>query len=389
MAYFTQAGAHQAYSQSDFQKGDRSSKRSFQQQSDASSSGYSGPGTETYAQSAYDSNLYAAPSGGFAPQPSEYEPPKTQRDWSRSFGMLGGVASVILTIGAVYWGYDLITRDVTGIPVVRASEGPLRVSPESPGGRQADNQGLAVNDVAANGTAAAPADRLTLAPAELDLSEDDKTFAQLSQIETLQASEDLQLETAQVIESVPNRVAQGVQSGDIDALVAQLTEGAEPIQVPLAGDVPAIQTASAQIVQPQPLTEIEPVVASNALGSAPRVRVSLRPVLRPVSLAAAPVQAAVQPSANEVDPSTLPAGTRLAQLGAYDSADVARTEWNRISARFSDYLDGKQRVIQRAEKGGRTFYRLRAMGFEDLSAARRFCAALVAGRADCIPVTTR
>ncbi len=388
MAYFTQAGAHQAYSQSDFQNGDRSSKRSFQQQSDSSSSGYSGPGTETYAQSAYDPDLYAAPSDGFAPQPSEYEPPKAQRDWSRSLGMLGGVASVFLTIGAVYWGYDLITRDVTGIPVVRASEGPLRVSPESPGGRQADNQGLAVNDVAANGTAAAPADRLTLAPAEQGLSADDKTFAQLSQIETLQASEDLQLETAQVIEPAPNRVAQRVQSGDIDALVAQLTEGAEPIQIPLSGETARVQTASAQIIQPQPLTEIEPVVASNALGTAPRV--SLRPVLRPVRLASAPVQsAAVQSSSNEVDPSSLPTGTRLAQLGAYDSADVARTEWNRISARFSDYLDGKQRVIQRAEKGGRTFYRLRAMGFEDLSAARRFCAALVAGRADCIPVTTR
>ncbi|HBS49363.1 MAG TPA: sporulation protein SsgA, partial [Rhodobacteraceae bacterium] len=33
--------------------------------------------------------------------------------------------------------------------------------------------------------------------------------------------------------------------------------------------------------------------------------------------------------------------------------------------------------------------RLRAMGFDDISDARRFCSALVAGGADCIPVTTR
>ncbi len=46
-------------------------------------------------------------------------------------------------------------------------------------------------------------------------------------------------------------------------------------------------------------------------------------------------------------------------------------------------------MIQKAESGGRTFYRLRAMGFADLSDARRFCSALVAGNADCIPVTTR
>jgi hypothetical protein len=90
-----------------------------------------------------------------------------------------------------------------------------------------------------------------------------------------------------------------------------------------------------------------------------------------------------------VSPDSLPAGTRLAQLGAYESAEVARAEWDRISGRFGDYLEGKKRVIQRAESGGRTFYRLRAMGFADLSDARRFCSALVAGNADCIPVTTR
>jgi hypothetical protein len=91
----------------------------------------------------------------------------------------------------------------------------------------------------------------------------------------------------------------------------------------------------------------------------------------------------------EVDASSLPAGTRLAQLGAYESADVARAEWDRIHGKFPDFLDDKQRVIQRAESGGRIFYRLRAMGFADLADARRFCSALVAGRADCIPVTTR
>ena len=60
-----------------------------------------------------------------------------------------------------------------------------------------------------------------------------------------------------------------------------------------------------------------------------------------------------------------------------------------LSGRFSDYLAGKKRVIQRAESGGRIFYRLRAMGFADLADARRFCSALVAENADCIPVVTR
>lgn len=397
MAYFTQAGAHQAFSQSGFQRQESTQSDTYRHPSDAGQSGYSGPGTEVYAQSAYDSNLYATPTNGMGAQGGgqDYMPPAAKRDWARSLGLLGGVASLALAIGVGYWGYNLITRDVTGIPVVRAAEGPLRVSPSAPGGRPADNQGLAVNAVAATGTAEAPADRLTLAPAELDLSADDKTFAQLSDIETLNTPVDLDLAVAEVEPIQPAaRVAGGVQSNDIDALVAQLTAGVEPI-AGLSADAAVTQVAAPApaIVPPAPLTQIEPVVAS-AVFDAPGVRVSLRPNARPAgftpaSLSVAETSATVESAGLDVDPASLAAGTRLAQLGAYESSDVAKTEWTRISARFSDYLTGKQRVIQRAESGGRTFYRLRAMGFEDLSDARRFCAALVAGSADCIPVTTR
>ncbi|HHB81454.1 MAG TPA: SPOR domain-containing protein, partial [Aliiroseovarius sp.] len=91
----------------------------------------------------------------------------------------------------------------------------------------------------------------------------------------------------------------------------------------------------------------------------------------------------------EVDASQIAAGTRLVQLGAFDGQDVARAEWNKIAARFPEMLEGKERVIEQAQSGGKTFYRLRAMGFDDLSDARRFCATLMAGQAACIPVVTR
>jgi hypothetical protein len=77
------------------------------------------------------------------------------------------------------------------------------------------------------------------------------------------------------------------------------------------------------------------------------------------------------------------------QFGAYDSPEIAREQWTKLAARFSEYLDDKDRVIEEATSGGRVFYRLRAHGFEDLSESRRFCAALVAEGADCIPVVSR
>ncbi|MFN4173394.1 MAG: SPOR domain-containing protein, partial [Pseudorhodobacter sp.] len=75
--------------------------------------------------------------------------------------------------------------------------------------------------------------------------------------------------------------------------------------------------------------------------------------------------------------------------GAYDSVETARQEWDRLGARFGDLLIGKSRIVQAAQSGGRTFYRLRANGFADEADQRRFCSALLSEQAACIPVTVR
>ena len=90
-----------------------------------------------------------------------------------------------------------------------------------------------------------------------------------------------------------------------------------------------------------------------------------------------------------MDPAALEPGTRLVQFGAFDSDKEARAEWLRLAGRFGDLMAGKAMVIQAAESGGRTFFRLRAHGFENEDDARRFCSALVAENASCIPVAHR
>lgn len=313
-------------------------------------------------------------------------------DLTKTLGFLGAVASLALVVGVGVWGYKLVARDVSGVPVVRSLEGPMRVQPDNPGGQAAVNQGLAVNAVAANGIASDPADRLTLAPMSLSLAEDDVPVTEMATSEAV-APVATQTETA------PAGEAAATQATEIDALVAALTAGVTPMTTTQGGTGTTLASASApSIVQPAPL---QAVISENALDvaptptpavlNAPGVKVSLRPLVRPArfSLSQSGAASSQGRSTLEADAASLPAGTRLAQLGAYESAEVARAEWDRIHGRFEDYLDGKKRVIQKAESGGRTFYRLRAMGFDDLSGARRFCATLVAGNADCIPVTTR
>ncbi len=307
----------------------------------------------------------------------EIYPPEEGAPLATALNAAGALASLALIVGIGVWGYKLVMRDVSGVPVVRALEGPMRVQPDDPGGREADHQGLAVNAVAAQGTAAAPADRLTLAPRPVDLVEEDRPRPAAADT-VAPRSQAPGPKTASAPAEAANSVDE-IKTGTVQSMVDQLI--AEVMPAPTQGEAKVIQ-AAARIVQPAPL-------AVPAVVKGPGPARSLRPRPRPVH-ARQPV-AAPQPArpAPEVEAASLPAGTRLAQLGAYESVEVARQEWDRLAGRFGDYLQDKSRVIQKASSGGRTFYRLRALGFEDLSDARRFCSVLVAEKADCIPVTAR
>lgn len=285
--------------------------------------------------------------------------------------LLGAVTSLALVVGVGVWGYKLVMRDVSGVPVIRAAQGPMRVQPEDPGGRQALHQGLSVNDVAAEGTAAKPADRLILAPEPLDLTLEDTQLARLEDRSTTVTVGEAESGEDVAQDEAPMRFA------SVEALADKLAEGVEPLQ-----ELPA-----AEPVEEEELEERDSPPVEGGIGR------SLRPKTRPSSLVTSPegvaMAAVANASARDVDPSTIPVGTRLAQLGAFASHEVAVQEWDKLADRFDEYLEDKDRVIEKATSGGRTFYRLRAMGFADLSDARRFCSALVAERAECIPVVTR
>ena len=317
-------------------------------------------------------------------------------DMSKIINGAGALVSLALIAGLGWWGYHLLMRDVTGVPVVRALEGPMRIAPEDPGGASAQYQGLAVNNVAAVGEAEAPADRLVLAPKPTLLRPEDQTtqsleaLASTAEIQVPQSA-DTMAEPQDGIASPPAaKDAEPVQTPDqtpdqasvIEATLKQLT-GDET--GPTSGESPPGATMQASV-------DVVPT-------DTPGVTRSLWPLARPKGLSV-PAAASVQPVSSAPDstapdnvpslnPADIPAGTRLVQLGAFDSVEIAKAEWQKISDRFEDFMAGKKRVIEKAQSGGKVFYRLRAHGFEDLSDARRFCSALLAGKANCIPLTTR
>ncbi len=275
----------------------------------------------------------------------------------------GAALSLALILGVGFWGYKLIVRDVSGIPVVRAMEGDMRVLPDNPGGDVALHTGLAVNEVAASGEAAGPEDRLVLAPRTAGL-----------------AAEDLEVQTVTAV-AVDDAVATATAEDDIATLAAQLSALAPAPLAPLAevADDPAATTPTVAIIP----------------ASVPGVATSLRPAVRPVSLqrVSAPAPAATtttqtRPAEAAVAAPTFPAGTNLVQLGAFPSPTLAAQEWDRLQGQFGQLMAERENFIEVSNQSGGTWYRLRASGFADRAEARRLCAALQAEGANCIAVVT-
>ena len=294
----------------------------------------------------------------------------------RTVALAGAVTSLALLVGFAVWGYRLAVRDVTGVPVIEAMEGPMRIAPEDPGGEIADHQGLAVNEVAAEGVAAPPPERLVLAPRPVELSPEDMAgLADLPPASSLPVA-------------APGTALPG--AADLALAAAPPEESASPTAI-------AVEAALAEALgmPPDPVADEalapieEPVVELADVDGV--MTASPRPRARPTRAAPAPEATAadVIPAPTEVDPATIPVGTRLVQFGAFDTADAARAEWVRLTGQFGDLMTGKSLVLQPAESGGRTFYRLRALGFDDEDDARRFCSAFVARDATCIPVPQR
>ncbi|MFN3525949.1 MAG: SPOR domain-containing protein, partial [Paracoccus sp. (in: a-proteobacteria)] len=91
---------------------------------------------------------------------------------------MGAVASVGLMVGLLAWGWQLVSRDVSGVPVITAIVGEARTAPDEPGGRLTPHTGLAVNNVA-GGEAPSPTQQVAIAPPSVELAPGDVSMGQL------------------------------------------------------------------------------------------------------------------------------------------------------------------------------------------------------------------
>lgn len=141
------------------------------------------------------------------------------------------------------------------------------------------------------------------------------------------------------------------------------------------------------------ISGLRAAVAPPAAVMAPPVSPTVAPVAPPAAAPVAPPAPEPAPAATPVVAAT-PAPARPAtsgrvqvQLGALSSEEAARTEWERLSRRAPELLQGRTPIILRLERGGQpTLYRLRTSGLPDQDAARDFCEQMRGRGGACVPV---
>ena len=283
------------------------------------------------------------------------------------FYWTGAALSLFLLAGAIGWSYQLIVRDVNQIPIVRAQLGPLRVAPDNPGGLTAANQGLSVTQLAVNEKPLL-SNEIYLAPAAEILNEENLALKVKEEYESNKVDgafeiKEVNAENSMNLEALPDQKEVDSRSNDVGVL--------------------------SKAAFSQKKIEIENAVSlAWSITNDPDKSLSwLRPKIRPVGFYRNGNITEDQIVSNEPMPK-LPIGSAVVQLGAFDSKSLAESEWQRFEKILGSILIPKKMVVQKAESGGKIFYRLRASGFSDISDARQFCTA-ISDKVACIPVVTR
>ncbi|WP_265499214.1 SPOR domain-containing protein [Paracoccus beibuensis] len=313
---------------------------------------------------------------------------------------IGAVASVALMVVLLAWGWQLVSRDVSAVPVIRAVEGEARTTPENPGGQLTNHTGLAINTVA-GGKEAAPVDQVAIAPPAVGLAEDDVAMGELGAtvrepsnpsetpltfdgepVVPLSDSEARAMAEAEAAAAAERALAdQAVNEAAI--IDAPATEG--PVNE-VVTDENGMPAQAAAIAEALAQAQANPGVLVASSRPAPRPRV-MQVAAAPAAAAPAPAPAAAAPAparAPEPAPVASSASGPVVQVGAFDSNAIAQGEWQRLAGRNGSLFSGKAPVIQEHQSNGRTFWRLRVAGFGSLSEARQFCSALQSSGTDCL-----
>ena len=287
------------------------------------------------------------------------------------FSIFGAVISLNLILWAGYWTYNIISRDINGIPIVAAQPGPLRVAPDTPGGIEAENIELAVTKIASQELPPNPK-AVELAPSTEKLTPDDLTIFQAirqKKIIDRQAALNNQIHLGVIEPNLSKEISFETVNTESNTANYSITENQSEL----------VAAALALALKPSADNLIASAVAQNKFKQ-------IKPRPRPGSLLEVRVsttETVMRPALASVE-----TGLAVVQFGTFATETVAFEEWDRLSKNLSVILDGRPKYVERIKRNGNEIYRLRLGGFVNIDDASRFCSAVIS-QENCVPVIAK
>ncbi|MEM6972441.1 MAG: SPOR domain-containing protein [Pseudomonadota bacterium] len=331
---------------------------------------------------------------GFALAAPEQARPKV------NVAALTGVAGVVALAAGGFWflgaSGDMAPSDV---PVIAASEGPVKIAPENAGGELTAHTDVAAYDADNTSIAETSLGPVAGSPAEEDLPHRALGVAADAPVSGVRRKPGADLGSAGGVVPLraalpyvqPARPSSEVESEQGIEVVA-LDDG--QIFMPQGLSQPRITrliTSEAELLntrRPSRLVsrQTEPVPAR---GEGSELAPPVSPIVR-----ARPVELETRVAESETDDAAaeqLAALTRAAeqsqvqiQLGAYPERNKIEEEWGRLQGENTDILSGRALAVQQTISGGVTYYRLRVGPFRNPQEASTVCQALKARGYDCL-----
>ena len=257
-------------------------------------------------------------------------------------GILIGVA-VAAAVGWLTFGrYVTVYQGGDGeLPLIRADGGAERIRPETPGGLDVPNQDKLVYDRMRRNENDLPVERLLPLPEQPVAPEQE--YAPLDVAEA-QASDD-----------PIGHLAEQVEEETEIASATVYDERGKPVEV-------MFKTVTTETAAVPP--------------AAPEKPASEKPAPVKVKAAPAPVPAAV--------PAEEPAFS--VQLLSTRSAETAEQEWNRLSRKHKELMDGLPHQVSRVSVEKGVFFRLRVGHFKTRDEAKKLCDQFKAKKQECLVV---
>ncbi len=316
--------------------------------------------------------------------PEEYRPRRRSRPPG---GLLVQVLRVVFALGAVaavagsvYLGLrqSASVTDDSGIPLIKAEQGPFKARPEQPGGMDVPNQDKVVFD-RLDPEAARPVVERLLPPPETPLPRPvSPPPPPAPPPAPVPAAASAPAPTSAAPPSPPSAPAMAN---------TDLPGGARPTPNPasaMAAALPASPLAPETGGQGKPPVAPSALPSATVLRPAPVMPLSAVPVPKvappPVSPPAAPPKAVTPPVPA---PATVSAGGVLLQLASVRSEAEAREEWRRLSSHYHELLGGFTPSVVKVdlpEKG--VYFRLR-VGPLDEAHAHSVCEQLKSQNVGC------